>query len=222
MPKLGLTLYAQRIYDYVIPVERIATPHFGNLHLLGRYELRFAFTKIALWQQTQFDKIVYVDADVVALRAPDELFDLDVPFAAAPDVGWPDCFNSGLMVLKPSESEYLGLRKFASQGTSFDGADQGLLNEYFENRPWHRLSFTYNCTPSATYQYEPAYRKYGSSISMVHFIGKDKPWIQGRQELQSNPSGVYKELLGKWWAVYDRHYVIPVSIVYRAEESFPN
>lgn len=152
-----------------------------------------------------------MDADVVALRAPDELFDLDVPFAAAPDIGWPDCFNSGLMVLKPSLSEHAGLKELADAGTSFDGADQGLLNEYYANRPWHRLSFTYNCTPSATYQYEPAYRKYGHNISMVHFIGKDKPWFQGRQELSNNPSGVYKELLGRWWSVYDRHYVAPVS-----------
>jgi glycogenin glucosyltransferase len=53
-----------------------------------------ALTKIGLWKQTQFRKVVYVDADVVAMRAPDELFDVDAEFAACPDIGWPDCFNS--------------------------------------------------------------------------------------------------------------------------------
>lgn len=38
-------------------------------------------TKVNLWRLVQFRKCVYVDADVLALRAPDELFDLDVDFA---------------------------------------------------------------------------------------------------------------------------------------------
>lgn len=147
----------------------------------------------------------------MALRAPEELFNLDVPFAAAPDVGWPDCFNSGVMLLKPNMSDFTGLQTLAAAGVSFDGADQGLLNEYFGNRPWQRLSFTYNTTPSASYQYEPAYRRYGSNISMVHFIGTEKPWFQGRQAIYSS-SGAYKELLGRWWAVYDKHYVVPVRV----------
>lgn len=165
-----------------------------------------------MWKQIQFRKIVYLDADVIALRAPDELFHLDTHFAAAPDIGWPDIFNSGVMALTPSMSEYWSLHTLASSGTSFDGADQGLLNEYFGNRPWHRLSFTYNCTPSASYQYEPAYRHFRSSISMVHFIGKTKPWMDGRQALTAGTSGgVYQELLGKWWSTYDRYYHITVS-----------
>ena len=201
---------SQKLFDYVIPVERVANTNLENLHRLDRLDLRFAFTKIALWKQQQFRKIVYIDADVVALRAPDELFKIEAPFAAAPDIGWPDCFNSGVMALTPNMGDYLSLQTLASSGGSFDGADQGLLNEYFGNRPWHRLSFTYNCTPSSSYQYEPAYRHFRSNISMTHFIGKDKPWQKGREELNSGVSTVYKELLGRWWSVYDKHYKAPV------------
>ncbi|KAF2477057.1 nucleotide-diphospho-sugar transferase [Lindgomyces ingoldianus] len=191
------------LYDYLIPVERIQSPNLANLYLMGRPDLAFAFTKIALWRQVQFRKIVYIDADVVALRALDELFDLDVPFAAAPDIGWPDAFNTGVMVISPNMGDYWALQTMAASGDSFDGADQGLLNQYYEHRNWHRLSFTYNCTPNAEYQWEPAYRYYKRDISAVHFIGKNKPWSTGR----SGPggSGVYNELLARWWAVYDRH-----------------
>ena len=35
----------------------------------------------------------------------DELFDRD-EFSAAPDAGWPDCFNSGVFVFKPSLETY--------------------------------------------------------------------------------------------------------------------
>ncbi|KAF1816067.1 nucleotide-diphospho-sugar transferase [Eremomyces bilateralis CBS 781.70] len=189
------------LYDYLIPVERTANPTPSNLYLMGRPDLLFTFTKIALWRQTRFRKIVYIDADVVALRAPDELFDIDAPFAAAPDIGWPDAFNTGVMVISPNMGEYWALHTMASSGDSFDGADQGLLNQYYEHKKWHRLSFTYNCTPNAEYQWEPAYRHYKSHISMVHFIGKNKPWTKARNQ----GSGVYSELLARWWAVHDRH-----------------
>lgn len=122
---------------------------------MRRPDLQLTFTKIHLWRFTQFRKIVYVDADVVALRAPDELFDIQEDFAAAPDVGFPSIFNTGVMVLSPDSGTYAALRNMANVGDSFDGADQGLLNQYFEYKKWKLLSFTYNCTPNASYQYEP-------------------------------------------------------------------
>lgn len=143
-----------------------------------------------------------MDADMVALRAPNELLTLDTEFAAVPDIGWPDLFNSGLMVLNPNMADYYSLYALAQRGISFDGADQGLLNMHF--RQWHRLSFVYNCTPSGNYQYIPAYRHFSSSIAAVHFIGPDKPWTLGRDNRYN--TGVYGELLGMWWSVYDRHY----------------
>ncbi|GAB7352066.1 hypothetical protein MBLNU459_g2572t1 [Dothideomycetes sp. NU459] len=197
------------LYDYVIPVERIGTPSPSNLHLMNRSDLLYTFTKISLWRQTQFRKIVYIDADVVALRAPDELFDTAASFAAAPDVGWPDAFNTGVMVVTPHMGDFWALKTLAATGDSFDGADQGLLNQYYEHKDWQRLSFTYNCTPSANYQYEPAYRYHKARISMVHFIGKNKPWMTSRSKYAA--PGAYNELLSRWWAVYDRHLREPVA-----------
>ncbi|KAF2275105.1 nucleotide-diphospho-sugar transferase [Westerdykella ornata] len=191
------------LYDFLIPVQHIRNPIPANLYLMGRPDLAFSFTKIALWRQTQFRKIVYLDADMVALRALDELFDLDADFAAAPDIGWPDAFNSGLMVVTPNMGDYWALETMAAAGDSFDGADQGLLNQYYQHRNWHRLSFTYNCTPNSEYQWEPAYRYYKSNISAVHFIGKDKPWMDGKKA--PGGPGVYSELVARWWAVHDKH-----------------
>lgn len=179
----------------------------ANLYLMNRPDLISAFTKIQLWSQTQYKRIVYIDADVVALRAPNELLTMDTEFAAVPDIGWPDCFNSGVMVLNPNMADYYALLALAERGISFDGADQGLLNMHFTE--WERLSFKYNCTPSGNYQYVPAYRHFQSTINLVHFIGRDKPWTTGRQTRYD--SGVYSELLGRWFAVWDKHYKGRVS-----------
>ncbi|KAH8692848.1 nucleotide-diphospho-sugar transferase [Talaromyces proteolyticus] len=190
------------VYDEIIPVPLLTNDTPANLFLMDRPDLISSFTKIELWRQTQFSKIIYLDADVVALRAPDELLSLEEDFAAVPDIGWPDIFNSGVMVLRPNLQDYYSLRALAERGTSFDGADQGLLNTHF--RKWHRLSFTYNCTPSGNYQYLPAYRHFESTISIIHFIGSQKPWTQSRHVFTAGTP--YYQLLGRWWATYDRHY----------------
>ncbi|KAF7901799.1 uncharacterized protein EAF01_007098 [Botrytis porri] len=193
----------QRNFDFVIPVDRVVNQSPANLDLMGRPDLHSTFTKITLWKQTQFRRIVYMDADMVALRAPDELFALPNPFSAAPDIGWPDIFNTGLMVLDPNMGDYYALEAMANRGISFDGADQGLLNMHFKNT-YNRLSFTYNVTPSAHYQYLPAFQHFQSSISAAHFIGTDKPWKVGRQA--SVGATPYHQMTGRWWAVYDKHY----------------
>ncbi|KAI5291857.1 glycogenin glucosyltransferase [Ascosphaera aggregata] len=190
------------VYDDIIPIRRIVNHNPANLFLMGRPDLIAMFSKIELWRQLQYQQLVYIDADAISLRAPDELLDMETHFAAVPDVGWPDCFNSGMMVLRPNLEDYNDLTALAETGTSFDGADQGLLNMHFKK--WDRLSFTLNCTPSAHYQYVPAFRHFQQDISIIHFIGSKKPWQLSRDGgIQGTP---YQELLGHWWAVYDRHY----------------
>ena len=172
---------------------------------MNRPDLFATFTKILLWEQTQFRKILYLDADVLPLRAPDELFSLDVPFAAAPETGFPDCFNSGVMMLAPNRTVFESLLNLATAGISFDGGDQGLLNMHF--RDFYHLSFRYNVELYRTYKlYMPAVRHFRDHLSIIHFIGKEKPWQVGRDFLPPDSSSYwlfYKELVNHWWYVHD-------------------
>jgi len=54
------------------------------------------------------------------LKNCDELFGRE-ELSAAPDVGWPDCFNSGVFVYQPSLDTFSALIKFAMSKGSFDG-----------------------------------------------------------------------------------------------------
>lgn len=54
------------------------------------------------------------------LQNCDELSERE-ELSAAPDVGWPDCFNSGVFVFKPSLDTFKSLMDFALQFGSFDG-----------------------------------------------------------------------------------------------------
>ncbi|WVQ76910.1 hypothetical protein IAR50_006588 [Cryptococcus sp. DSM 104548] len=219
-------------YDLVIGVEPIGSGKAGSsaLNLMGRPDLNFALTKIHLFRLYPFfSTLIYLDADVLPLRPLAHLFESTQPhvLSACPDTGWPDCFNSGVMVVRPRENDWEGLRGLLKDGEaadgiyregngSFDGADQGLLNEWFSDEggggEWHRLPFTYNVTPSAAYTYAPAYKRYGHKISNVHFVGPNKPWasVGHRPAGMSNVQGKeksfdYPSLIDRWFAVYDAH-----------------
>jgi len=58
--------------------------------------------------------------NVQVMQNVDELFDRE-EFSAAPDAGWPDCFNSGVFVFRPSLDTYRSLLQFALTHGSFDG-----------------------------------------------------------------------------------------------------
>lgn len=61
----------------------------------------------------------------------DELFDRE-ELSAAPDPGWPDCFNSGVFVYKPSENTFAQLLEFARTRGSFDGKKTSYKHHYNE------------------------------------------------------------------------------------------
>ncbi|CAE6432689.1 unnamed protein product [Rhizoctonia solani] len=131
--------------------------------------------------------ILTLDASTVTKRNPHRLHNpaYPCPVSAAPDSGWPDIFNSGVIVLAPPGER--GFKQAMSQ-RSWDGGDQGTLNEWAGSQAglstgqgsggpgWNRLSFKYNVTPTAAYTYAPAYAKFGTGVHAVHFIGPSKPW----------------------------------------------
>lgn len=107
-------------------------------------------TKLHLFRLTQYKKLIFLDADVLPIRSLSHLFHIPHPFSAVPDVGWPDIFNSGVLVVSPGEDKFEEVRGLLGQKGSWDGGDQGILNEWRGN-DWNRLSFTYNTTPTAAY-----------------------------------------------------------------------
>ncbi|ETW87037.1 glycosyltransferase family 8 protein [Heterobasidion irregulare TC 32-1] len=206
----------RRAFNVVIGVEIIEENNARGLHLLGRPDLHSVLTKLHVFRLIQYSKIVFLDADILPTRPLSHLFTLPYEFAAVPDVGWPDIFNSGLMLLTPREASFNELMDLSKSKGSWDGGDQGLLNEWRGN-DWHRLSFTYNTTPTAAYTYAPAYERFGSQISSIHFIGPNKPWSSipwrapgstGAHQAASEPPRAYDygSLVDRWYAVYDKHY----------------
>uniref|UniRef100_A0A8C9PRG0 glycogenin glucosyltransferase n=1 Tax=Spermophilus dauricus TaxID=99837 RepID=A0A8C9PRG0_SPEDA len=168
-----------RVFDEVVEVNLMDSEDYIHLAFLKRPELGVTLTKLHCWTLTHYSKCVFLDADTLVLHNIDELFDRE-ELSAAPDPGWPDCFNSGVFVFRPSLETHQLLLQHATEHGSFDGADQGLLNSFFRDWPTadiHKhLPFIYNLTSNAAYTYSPAFQQFGSSAKVVHFLGSTKPW----------------------------------------------
>ena len=110
----------EQVFDHVELVDELDSNDKSSLALLKRPELGVTFTKLHCWKLIKYKKCVFLDADCFVIKNIDELFERD-EFSAAPDVGWPDCFNSGVFVFKPSLESHASLLTFASTDGSFDG-----------------------------------------------------------------------------------------------------
>ncbi|XP_008981942.1 glycogenin-1 isoform X5 [Callithrix jacchus] len=187
----------ETVFDEVIVVDVLDSGDSAHLTLMKRPELGVTLTKLHCWSLTQYSKCVFMDADTLVLANIDDLFERE-ELSAAPDPGWPDCFNSGVFVYQPSVETYNQLLHLASEQGSFDGnkqvqflintvvspwlqgGDQGILNTFFSS--WattdirKHLPFIYNLSSISIYSYLPAFKVFGASAKVVHFLGRVKPW----------------------------------------------
>jgi len=150
------------------------------------------YNKLWIWSLTEYDKVVYLDSDLLVIGNIDELFDRDIwteigapansthrNFAAAPDMIPPDRFNSGVMAIRPDMEIFTDMRNSLGRIPSYNKGDQGFLNAYFDN--WYaypvtsRLPATYNFAYAFTH-YEPVWRSNEADLKIVHFYGGKKPW----------------------------------------------
>ncbi|KAG7220796.1 hypothetical protein INR49_031453 [Caranx melampygus] len=206
------------IFDEVCVVDVMDSGDVAHLALMKRPDLGVTFTKLHCWTLTQYSKCVFMDADTLVLSNIDELFERE-ELSAAPDPGWPDCFNSGVFVFRPSNETHEELLTFCGENGSFDGGDQGVLNSFFNT--WatadisKHLPFVYNLSSIAIYSYLPAFKQYGHEAKVVHFLGKSKPWnysydaqkgeVKGHS--LSSDSHLHPDYLLMWWQVYAKSVV---------------
>jgi len=94
-------------------------------------------TKLRLWQLTQYQRVLYLDADTILTGPVSDVFGSVSTFAAeAPK--YHSHFNAGVMLLTPSlrvfdELLILGKQNHASVfGNLIDCTEQGLLNTYYD------------------------------------------------------------------------------------------
>lgn len=168
------------------------------------------YSKFRLWQLTDYDKIIFIDADLLVLRNIDFLFEMPEITAIGNNA---TLFNSGVMVIEPSNCTFQLLMDHINEIESYNGGDQGYLNEIFTW--WHRIPKHMNYLKHFWVGDEPEKieikkRLFGANppvLYVLHYLGL-KPWLCFRDYdcnwnvdiLQEFASDVAHKT---WWKVHD-------------------
>lgn len=142
---------------------------------------RHNLNKLHLWSWTEYEKILFIDADVVCKGSLKELWEMPGDFAAAPDVWWnvltDSKFNSGVIVFRPSLEEFHRLIHKVSDPEYHrpNDADQAFLNVYYQFR-YFGLPYKYNFNLIMYQFHRPHWDELWDEAVLVHFtVRKPKP-----------------------------------------------
>ena len=158
----------------------------------------YNYSKLNMWSLTQFEKIVYLDADMIVLHNIDELFEKK-NMSSTNSGGWlPDKkdwkeMNSGMIVLEPSASLFEHMKSQVGLIEKEQGkGDQAFLHQYYHD--WHEkkdlhLPHIYNIFDIHLKGYKKHFGYYFDTniqtdnknydekrVKIVHYIGQKKPW----------------------------------------------
>ena len=179
----------------LIHVDPIANPYNSDKKSRKYYN----YSKLNIFNLTEFKKAVYLDADMIIMHNIDELF--NKPHMSGVNSGGmlPDKkswtkLNSGLMVFEPSNELFNKMVNDIGKIEKEKGkGDQSFLHEFYKNWPNEKklhLNHTYNIfhihldsyARKFNYRLEEKIRydneQDDTLVKIIHYIGEDKPWYR--------------------------------------------
>jgi hypothetical protein len=198
--RAALPLFFNEVRD-VAPIENPSPPAD-----LLRPSFATVYTKLRVWELDDYDMVTFLDADIVVRHPIDDLFATlaasDQALAAVEDCC--GVFNSGVMVLRPSQAVFSDMMKQIHSIVAYDGGDQGFLIKYFEGS-WLRLPFIYNALQTVYLDgnNRKAWDLVAPDIRVLHFI-QFKPWVledaQAPARHTASPQHrILAPILDEWW-----------------------
>jgi hypothetical protein len=178
--------------------------------------------KLWLWKLTQFDRICWVDADMICTANIDDVFDHDLDAAGA-DIGMaPGCRcnvfknpklptapeicpflhpdaktyygNTGLFLAKPSEEMF---QRLVAEDYNYPFPDQDGFNVIFGAQRILRLPTRFNFMNQLPLVHPETMKGY--PFAVYHYC-YGKPWDSG----EANPLGFEPQLYARWLAMRER------------------
>ncbi|KAK3013019.1 hypothetical protein RJ639_009968 [Escallonia herrerae] len=177
-------------------IERIRSPHAKQ----GSYN-EWNYSKLRIWQLVEYDRVIFIDSDLIVLKNVDKFF-LYPPLSAVGNDK--HLFNSGVILIEPSHCVFETLMKQRFALASYNGGDQGFLNEIFTW--WHRWPTKLNRLKmflnAKKHKHEILENPY-----MIHYLGL-KPWMCYK-DYDCNWDMLDHHLFAsdsahwKWWQAYE-------------------
>lgn len=176
------------------------------------------YTKLRIFELYEYDRIVYIDSDMLVCKNIEELFDR--PHLSAVIAGglypgnesWKE-LNAGLLVIYPDKVTTGKLYSSINTIHSGDGSDQGFLHAYYNDWPAsENLHLPHKFNVPAGYLDEYC-RQHGykfsyktgtldTDISIIHYWGREKPWDIPVTRRKRKSFAKYDQSLALWWDVF--------------------
>jgi lipopolysaccharide biosynthesis glycosyltransferase len=153
------------------------------------------FTFEAFELAKKYDKILYLDSDMLVLQDIFELFKLNDEIVVTPDTGKYDLskkyktFNGGFLLIDglSATREYKKKILLFSMGCkNMALADQSIMNDFFKNRVIY-LDSRYNCLKRCFP--DDSFRFFDTRIKIIHYVG-EKPWANNKKDFEKKYSKI--------------------------------
>ncbi|MBM6671529.1 hypothetical protein H6B14_12280 [Phocaeicola coprophilus] len=180
-----------------IRLSRTVVDGLVNSEKCGFSHWNYTFDKLLVWGLTQFEKMVFLDCDMLIVRNIDHLFECE-PFSAViagslyPGNEHWEGLNSGIMVIIPDERvrdcllANINLEIEAGKAENRMIGDQDVIKRYLKNwKDQKNLHLEQGYNVFADYLTYYIYRlgyslndQTDKPIFVIHFIGRAKPWMK--------------------------------------------
>ncbi|EKX53403.1 hypothetical protein GUITHDRAFT_101105 [Guillardia theta CCMP2712] len=162
------------------------------------------YTKLRLWQ-LPFERLVFLDCDMIVLQPLDHLFALKANFAAVPDAFHPCYLNTGFMFIRPHNDTFHAMATLIDEVSS-EESEQTLVNHYYLDR-YHVLHYTYNFAKHnvmSPTRFQIYVERYMDTVKVVHFLGV-KPWMCSRDHDCMRHVSWYggQSNMYLWWSMFE-------------------
>lgn len=161
------------------------------------------FSKLLIWNLTQFDKVCWVDLDILFFRNIDDVFDLPSPTFLEPDAN--DYVASQLIVVEPNTILFNKLKEYGDKFIPTEATghtiftDEDIIHSFFKTeiencQHFIPLSYSYawnRCSVALEFM------QYAHKLHGVHITGPAKPWLLGNAYIQ-NFSGQWYPAKAIW------------------------
>jgi lipopolysaccharide biosynthesis glycosyltransferase len=145
-----------------------------------------------------FDKILYLDSDMLVLNDISEIFKLNHDIVVTPDAGEYikrdySTFNGGFLLLSHSISNKEYKKKLIDHAETMKDmvlADQTIMNSFFPGGI-PMLEIDYNCLKRCFP--DNKFSQFNSNVKIVHYVGS-KPWDPIKSDFESK----YKKIEDLW------------------------
>ncbi|KAL0384738.1 UNVERIFIED_CONTAM: Galactinol synthase 2 [Sesamum radiatum] len=204
-------------------IEPVFPPSTGKESPLFRPYFAVNYCKLRLWEFVEYNKMIYMDADIQVFHNIDHLFDLPSGhFYGVADclcemydkpceqkLQWPEVLgpqpsfylNGGMFIFEPNLNTYDQLLRALEITPPTPFAEQDFLNMFFRDlsRP---IPPIYNLLVAMLWRH-PQWVEDLDNVKVVHYcVAGSKPWRYTGKEENMERADI-KMLVERWWDIYN-------------------